>query len=294
MRMLRRPSLRCVPSLSLITLAFCLSTAAQETPIDGIADRLAQQLQKAEKKHFTPRVLVVDFPLRPGGINALGEYLADQLTDALAQKIGPAAVIDRKQFRTDLQSGGISPFNLADRDIATWISGQVGANTIVFGEVTTSEERLLLSVDLIRILDEKKLASSKVDIPLSGNLKEMLSKPLDWPASPDVIVPCLAGPREEMPNVYKTMGVTVPACIRCPDPEYTDEARRAKAQGTVKFDVVVDQQGSAKHITVVKGDKYGFTARAIGAIKTWKFKPAMKDGKPVTVCVVIEVSFRLY
>lgn len=294
MRMTRRLSLRFLSSLSLMALTFCMSAMAQNSPIDGLAERLAQQLQKAEKKHFFPKVLVVDFPLRPGGINALGEYLADQLSDALAQKMGPAAVFDRKQFHADLQNAGVSPFHLADRDIAIWISGQVGANTIVFGKVTPSGERLVFSADLIRISDEKKLGSSNVDLPLNGDLKEMLSKPLDWHASSDLAVSCLSiGPGSETASIFKTAGVTIPACVHCPDPQYTDEARRAKAQGSVTFDVVIDEQGRAKRITVLKGDKFGFTARAVSAIKTWEFKPAMKDGKPVPVCVTIEVSFRL-
>lgn len=275
-------------------LPFCLAATAQESTIGDVADHLAQELQKAEKKHFFPRILVVDFALRPGGINSLGEYLANQLSDALGQKIGPARVIDRKQFHTDLQTGGISPFDLADRDIAIWISGQVGANAIVFGNVTSSEEKLVLSTDLIRIGDEKKLGSSKAHLSPNGDLTQMLSKPLDWPASPDLVISCFSTESgQKTSDVFKAAGVTLPSCIFCPDPEYTNEARKEKIQATLKFDVVVDEQGRAKRIAVVKGDKHGLTARAMAAIKNWKFKPAMKDGKPVTVCVIIEVMFRL-
>lgn len=85
----------------------------------------------------------------------------------------------------------------------------------------------------------------------------------------------------------------MPTCIRCTNPAYTDEAHAAKFQGTVKFDVVIDEQGTAKRIAVVKGDRHGLTAQAMQAIKKWKFRPAMKDGKPEPVCVVIEVSFKL-
>lgn len=184
-------------SLSFITLLFCPWARAQESTVDGVADHLAEQLQKSQKKHFFPSVLVIDFPSRPGRINALGESLADQLSDALAQKMAQSTVIDRRKLHSYLQTNGISPFDLADRDIAIWIAGEVGANAIVFGSVTPSEEKLILRTDLIRIEDEKQIGSSKANLRANDQLKEMVPKPLDWPASPGVVMSCLSGSPEE-------------------------------------------------------------------------------------------------
>jgi periplasmic protein TonB len=86
----------------------------------------------------------------------------------------------------------------------------------------------------------------------------------------------------------------MPDCIHCPTPEYTDQARAAKFQGTVKFDAVIDEKGNAVRLAVVKGDRHGLTPQAMKAIKSWKFKAATKNGDIVTVCVVIEVTLRLY
>jgi protein TonB len=86
----------------------------------------------------------------------------------------------------------------------------------------------------------------------------------------------------------------MPTCIHCPNPDYNDEARKARFQGNLKFDVVVDELGRAKRIAVIRGDENGLTARAIDAIRGWKFKPAMRNGQAVTVCVPIEVVFRLF
>lgn len=279
-------------SLWFLALICCSSALAQESTVERLADRLTQEIQKAEKKHFFPKVLVVDFSLRPGGINALGEYLADQLSEVMKQKIGSAAVIDRRKLHSYLQSGGISPFDLADRDVAIWIAGEVGANAIVFGKAKVSKENLILSTDLIRLGDRKQLGSSKLSLPLNSQLNEFVTKPLDWPTSPEVVVSCGSG--TESAGLFKAAGVTEPACIHCPNPDYNDEARKAGFQGNLKFDVVVDELGRAKRIAVIKGDENGLTARAIDAIRGWKFKPAMKDGHPVTVCVPIEVVFRLF
>lgn len=275
-----------------LALICCSSALAQESTVEGLADRLSQEIQKAEKKHFFPKVLVVDFSLRPAGINALGEYLADQLSEVMKQKIGSAAVIDRTKLRSYLQSGGISPFDLADREVAIWIAGEVGANAIVFGKGNLSKENLILSTDLIRLGDRKQLGSSKLNLPLNSQLSEFATKPLDWPTSPEVVVSCGSG--TESAGLFKAAGVTEPACIHCPNPDYNDEARKAGFQGNLKFDVVADELGRAKRIAVIKGDQNGLTARAIDAIRGWKFKPAMKDGHPVTVCVPIEVVFRLF
>lgn len=229
--------------------------------------------------------------MRPGGINALGEYLANQLSEGIKQKIGSAAVIDRKKLHSYLQSGGISPFDLADRDVAIWIAGEVGANAIVFGRANLSKNNLVLSTDLIRLGDGKQLGSSKLNLPLNSQLNEFVTKPLDWPTSPEIVVSCGSG--TERADLFKTAGVTMPTCIHCPNPDYNDEARKARFQGNLKFDVVVDELGRAKRIAVVKGDENGLTARAIDAIREWKFKSAMKDGHPVTVGVPMEVVFRL-
>jgi TonB family protein len=292
--MLKYTSVRLLPVCLFAFFTICPSTQSQESTLNGVADDIAQQLKKAEKKHFSPQILVIDFPSRPGGVRALGEYFANQLSDALAERIGTASVVDRKKFHSYLLTSGISPFDLADREIAMWIASEVGANAIVFGSVTQSEGEFILRTDLIRIGDSKQIGSSKAKLPTSDQFKEMVSKPLDWPASPEVVVPCLAGSPEEVRAAFNAAGVTMPMCIHCPQPAYTDEARAAKFQGTVKFDVVVDKQGVARRIGIIKGDRNGLAAQAIASIRQWKFKPAMKDGSPVTACVLVEVSFKLF
>jgi|SRR6266478_429299 len=90
-------------------------------------------------------------------------------------------------------------------------------------------------------------------------------------------------------------GVGVPVCIYCPTPQYSDEARKAKYQGTVVLQITVTLDGRAVNISVVKSPGLGLEEKAIEAVKTWKFKPAVgPSGKAVPVIVPIEVTFRLY
>ncbi|HZP61935.1 MAG TPA: energy transducer TonB [Terriglobales bacterium] len=89
-------------------------------------------------------------------------------------------------------------------------------------------------------------------------------------------------------------GVSAPKPIYAPDPDYSEEARKAKYQGTVVLWVIVGADGHPHDIRVYRSLGMGLDEKAIEAIKTWKFEPARKDGIAVAVQVNIEVSFRLY
>lgn len=89
-------------------------------------------------------------------------------------------------------------------------------------------------------------------------------------------------------------GVSAPVPIFTPDAEFSDEARRAKYQGVVTINLIVDAQGNPQMPRVVRPLGMGLDEKALEAVRKYKFKPAMKDGKPVAVQMGIEVNFRLY
>ena len=88
-------------------------------------------------------------------------------------------------------------------------------------------------------------------------------------------------------------GVSMPKCEYCPDPEYSQEARKKKYEGVVVVMVVVTTEGKATDIQVFKGPGLGLDEKAVEAVRKWRFKPAMKDGMPVAAKVPIECNFRL-
>jgi len=95
-------------------------------------------------------------------------------------------------------------------------------------------------------------------------------------------------------GVYRVGGgVSAPVVLFKKDPEYSEEARKAKYQGTVLLSIEVNASGTAGNIKVVRSLGLGLDEKAIEAVKQWKFKPGSKDGKPVTVAATIEVNFRL-
>ncbi len=89
-------------------------------------------------------------------------------------------------------------------------------------------------------------------------------------------------------------GVSEPRTIFAPEPEFSEEARKAKHQGVVIVSVIVGPDGRARNIHVVQPLGLGLDEKAVEAVRTWRFDPARKDGQPVSVAVNIEVTFRLY
>jgi TonB family protein len=285
---------RILRTTAIALLVLVVPTAfADGDSLDTLADHLAEQLRTQRKKFFFPKVIVADFPLLPGRVNALSENIADQLSALMAQRLGATAMIERKALHDRLQADLLSPNDLRDRGVANWLLGEIGANAVISGHIAVSADTLKLSVELRRIADDKRLADAVVVLPLTEEWKALSTKPMDWFFPPGLAVPCSTMTVETAAS-FKEKGMTQPTCPKCRLPEYTDAARAAKAQGNVKMSVIVDETGRATTIRVVKGAPYGLIEQSVEAVRSWKFKPAMKDDKPVTTCVVIETTFRLF
>jgi protein TonB len=88
-------------------------------------------------------------------------------------------------------------------------------------------------------------------------------------------------------------GVSAPVPLYKPDPEYSEEARKAKYSGTVVLSITVDATGKPRDIKVIRSLGLGLDEKAIEAVTKWKFRPGYKNGQPVAVTASIEVNFRL-
>lgn len=96
------------------------------------------------------------------------------------------------------------------------------------------------------------------------------------------------------PGVFAVGGsIKGPKPLNTPEPQYSDSARKARIQGTVRVNVIVGADGRVQDAVVVKSLDLSLDANAIETIKTWTFVPGTKDGKPVSVQVPIEFSFHL-
>ena len=101
--------------------------------------------------------------------------------------------------------------------------------------------------------------------------------------------------RWENPNQPKVPTITGPVPIRKIEPEYTEQARTAKLQGTVWVQVEVQSDGkvSSGHLFVIHGLGMGLDEKAVEAVKQWTFRPAYMDGMPISMATTVQVEFRL-
>ncbi len=96
-------------------------------------------------------------------------------------------------------------------------------------------------------------------------------------------------------KLYKPgQGVTPPHVIYQPEPEFSEQARKAGYQGTCVLNLVVGADGLPRDIKVTTPLGMGLDEKAVEAVQQWRFNPALKDGEPVAAEVAVEVSFHLY
>jgi protein TonB len=89
-------------------------------------------------------------------------------------------------------------------------------------------------------------------------------------------------------------GVSAPQLIFSVEPEFSEEARKAKVAGNVLVNLWVDTNGNPSHVRVIRGVGMGLDEKAVEAVKQYKFKPAMENGKPVLVELNVEVNFQIF
>ena len=87
--------------------------------------------------------------------------------------------------------------------------------------------------------------------------------------------------------------MTAPVVTFKVEPEYSEEARKAKFQGTVLLYIEVNDRGLPQNPRIIRALGMGLDEKAIEAVMKWRFQPGRKDGKPVTVAAQVEVNFRL-
>ena len=88
--------------------------------------------------------------------------------------------------------------------------------------------------------------------------------------------------------------VQAPSLLYSIEPEFSEEARKAKFSGNVQVYLWVDEHGMPSHVRVVRGVGMGLDEKAVEAVRQYKFKPATRDGKPVKVDLYVDVNFNIF
>jgi len=87
--------------------------------------------------------------------------------------------------------------------------------------------------------------------------------------------------------------ISAPQLISKVEPEFSEEARKAKYSGVVVLQIEVDTNGKARGVRVVQSPGLGLDKKAVDAVLQWRFKPGYQDGRPVVTAATVEVNFRL-
>ncbi len=89
-------------------------------------------------------------------------------------------------------------------------------------------------------------------------------------------------------------GVSAPQVVHAVQPDFTPEARQSNYEGTVSLQLIVDSQGNPQAIRVIRHLGMGLDQKAIQAVQQYRFRPAVYQGHPVAVQLVIDVEFHLH
>ncbi|HXG66383.1 MAG TPA: energy transducer TonB [Blastocatellia bacterium] len=100
-------------------------------------------------------------------------------------------------------------------------------------------------------------------------------------------------PQSSQSNIARTVD-SKPEMLNRVRPEYTEEARNNKVSGDVLVRVLIGEDGTVKTANVIRGLPGGLNEKAVEAARKTKFKPAMKDGKPVAYSMVLRITFDIY
>jgi periplasmic protein TonB len=97
-------------------------------------------------------------------------------------------------------------------------------------------------------------------------------------------------------GVYRLgdLGVTPPVAKFTPEPDFSEEARKAKYQGTVTLSAIIGPDGRPRNLRVVRHLGMGLDEKAMEKVRTWLFEPGKRNGQPVSVAMTLEVDFRLF
>lgn len=260
------------------------------------AAHTSRRIAEANLTEPNPSILVIDFFRSSPGISSmLGTLLADRFSASLAANAKAFSVLDRNVLKDYLTKRWTTLEDLKTREACLALGRQLGATRVAIGSIYLENGQIAMRIHLTgfgptnRDEDVFQDSDELARIQAIEQVRELL-----FQSGPNY----LRGPSDipQESGVFRAgaEGVSLPACIYCPDPQYSNAARDGKIQGALHLSVVVTEEGKAGSIYVLKAAPLGLTAQAIKAVQEWRFRPAQKDGKPVPARVPIEFTFRMF
>jgi TonB family protein len=150
-------------------------------------------------------------------------------------------------------------------------------------QLLRTRDEMKYAQDALRVI-ERRLLDYGAQATVTGDVKATPTSPFDG-------TPQLRSPSGRAP-VRVGGSVSAPRVIKSPKPEYTAEAMKARIEGTVAIQALVDEKGRVADARILKSIPL-LDEQALAAAKQYEFTPALRNGEPVPVLVVIELEFNL-
>jgi len=267
-----------------LSLLFAWLSCAQNTvppnaasDFDAALGQLAFQIAGPLEKERVRRVIVADLPDPNGKSHPAGRFLADKVQAILLRDYPTLETISVLHSQAVLDDSGPTD-GKAFPNTRTWAK-KLGATVVIIGSFAKVPEGIEIWLTAMKTGSGHTYAQTKGVVPISEEMDSVLGEPVPSPKT-----------RIARAGVG---GVTIPVCIYCPGPQYTEKAKAAKFQGTVILQVVITAEGRAANISVMQGVGMDLAEAAIEAVKDWKFRPAVgPDGHVVATLIPIEITFR--
>ena len=259
-----------------------------QAQMDSLASRVAEQIRQSKIDPALPKVFVIDFSnAGDKQFSKLGTVLADDFAQSLSGFASGFQVEDRKSFSAYLKENWMGLEDLQSEAVCLTLARSMGGAGVVRGTMETdANQQLRISLRLDGLGTDW---TGDAQFPLTGAMQGLLKQPAISFARSSEAIPTQPGILQ--PGVD---GVSLPTCVFCPSPDYTDLARAAKYRGTVELSLIVTKDGAVNSVFVLKGAPFSLTQQALDTVQKWKFKAAKFHGQSVPVRVPVDIEFQLY
>jgi len=268
-----------------LVLVFLIVTAistvrAQLPALDPLTAPTGKAVAKAKLKS----VIVLDFSGPSEKDTALGQALAEEFSVALSKSSDKFSVAARGEINESLAKKALRPTGFNDIGLALVAASEFKIESVIIGKIALEGNSLGIAVECYRVDSGKLINGLKTTSTVSAEMRDLMNKFVEYPApQPDLTIP-----------VSGSSGYSYPTCVECPPAHYDGHNAPRHFVGTVTLSAVITADGRTDDVVVLKALPYGLTARAIEAVKSWKFIPARDPrGNAAAVRQVISVTFHL-
>jgi TonB family protein len=265
-----------------------LGAQTRDPKLDALADEIARAMEKNRPEHVAKNqaisFLVFDFPEATGETTQLGVHLADDLSAALGSRSRKIKPVDRGNLRALVQQEHLDGAVFQKDKVALWGATTLGADLVVVGTIERASDAIHLKLRVVEPDPAKGFTFDNGTVDLTDERRAWQGQPVPQFAP--------AIPWKDVPSATDK-GYSAPRCIDCPEPLYTEEARKAEFSGTATALLLIAEDGTVRDVRLARGLPCDLNFQILSAVKEWRYQPPRgPDGKSVTVQLSTNINFR--